>query len=285
MTSSLKAPATIDELVAFIASVVTERYSATRQPTDGAALAEIIRHQFPDFSYEQFGLLKLADVVDYAERKGLLIRNRLVKHLEVQPHEVERYAPVEAGVALRIPHVRPDIWRAFVFIAPDQKHFFDRHTGAVIERQALGQEPDPARHVLIPAISLTEQQGWMEEFLQRRPHLDSSDAPVRDPYCLAKFPVWLREHRTAFEREWKQFRVQHVIERIRSWAEKIEIDPSGFFSNPLSPLQLDKLASLPISYERAIRAAVIAAARNLPLEQLQEISIPIRYVLQALKGT
>ncbi|HEY7424700.1 MAG TPA: UPF0158 family protein [Gemmataceae bacterium] len=284
MSNSSKTPQTIDELVTFITSVVIERFSSTGQPTDGAVLAERIRHRFPDFSYGQLGLLKLSDAVDYAERKGLLIRNRSVKHLEIRPRDGERHTPTEAGVALRIPHIRPDIWRAFVFIAPGQTNYFDQHTGTVIERQASGQEPDQAQHVLIPTIHLAEQQQWMEEFLQRRPHLDSSEAPVQDPYCFAKFPVWLREHGTGLEREWKQFRVQRVIERIRTWAEKNGIDPSGFFSAPLSSQQLDRVITTSVSYERAIRAAVIAAARNLSIEQLQEISIPIRYVLQALKG-
>jgi hypothetical protein len=286
MTSSTQSPASLDDFVVFIAELVNEHHHATSKPTDGALLAERIRHQFPDFSYEKLGIAKLADAIDYAEQKGLLVRNRFVKHLEVLPHGVQprRVAPAVV-TASRILHIRPDIWRAFVYVSEGQANYFDRHTGRVTDREALSHDPDSGQHVPVTGIPLTDQQQWMAEFLRRLPHLDPSDAPIRDPYCFAKFPVWLRERAAGLDREWKLFRVQHVAERIRVWAENNGIDPSVFFPPPVNPLQRDEVLRSPLTQERAIRAAIAAAARNLPLEQLQDISIPIRYVLQALKGT
>ena len=115
----------LDALMGLISRVVAERYHEGGLPTNGAYLAEVIRRELPGFSYEQVGLTRLSDAVALAERQGLVVRSRAVKHLEVLPTNVAslrergRVLP-GCGRALDEsvpPHIRPDVWRAFVYVA------------------------------------------------------------------------------------------------------------------------------------------------------------------------
>jgi hypothetical protein len=279
-------PASVDELVEFIASFVENRYRATHQATNGALIAEEVRHRFPNVSYVQLGLVKLADAVAHGEAKGLLVRNREVKHLEVLPaHARQPVAVVAPQVRLAAPpHIRADIWRAFVYVSQGQQSSFDRQTGNVVSAASAGDQADPPRYIPILCIPMADQQQWMVDFVATRAQLTLSDAPIHDQFCFTKFPAWLREHEPGLDRLWKQFRAQRVAERVRQWATANAIEPSGFFSAPISPSTQGRSSSADPAVERAVRAAVVAAARELPVEQLQEISIPIRLFLQALKS-
>lgn len=278
-------PASVDELVAFIVSVVDARYRESRRATNGADLAEQVRRHFPELRYEQLGLLKLADAVAHGESKGLLVRNRRVKHLEVLPAGAEESASSVAAQLGRIgtPHIRPDIWRAFVFISPDQKYCYDRETGNVVNELSLGEPCDRSRFVPIPSVSLNDQRQWMTDFLESNTKLDRRQAPIQDQYCFTKFPLWLREQELGLERSWKQFRVHRVAEIIRQWSTANSIDATVFFSAPLNNRSVSRV-NPETRHEEAMRAAIISAARELPLNELQDIAIPIRYILHALKG-
>jgi hypothetical protein len=285
MANATSHPASVDDLLAFIVSAVEDHYKSSRQPTNGADLAEKIRHAFPTFRYEQLGLLKLSDAIAHGEKKGLLIRNRQVKHLEVLPVGTEESAKSVAAQLGHVgtPHIRPDIWRAFVFVSSSERYCFDKETGNVVNEATVGEAFDDRRFVKIPSLSLKEQQQWMIDFVEAKTDLDHRHAPIQDQYCFTKFPSWLREHQSGLDRAWKQFRVQRVADKVRQWAIANSIDPTIFFSAPLSvrPRFYDEQSS---RYEEVLRLAITSAVRDLPMRDLLEISIPIRYVLKALEG-
>jgi hypothetical protein len=285
MADASTSPSSVDELVAYISSVVEERFRSNRQSTDGAFLAEKVRQRFPSLSYEQLGLVKLADAISYGESKGLLLRNRGVKHLDVLPAgsgDTFGSTPSMRGV-IGLPHVRPDVWRAFVFVSQGHEYCFDRETGNVVNAQSLGDRRDAERYVNIPTASIEEQRRWMAEFLASNTDLEPNEAPIYDEWCFTRFPEWLRERGSNLDRLWKQFRVKRVADQIRQWAAANSIDPSSFFSTPIRPIALPT-ADSDSRHERAIRSAICAAARELPLHQLESITIPLRFVLEALKA-
>jgi hypothetical protein len=282
--SVARSPASADELIAFIVSVVKDQYDALKQPTDGALLAERVRSRWPDLRFDQFGFVKLADAVAHAESEGLLVRNRRVKHLEVLLAGTEECASSVAAQLGRIgtPHIRPDIWRAFVFVAQGQRYCYDRQTSNVVNESSIGEPADAARFVSIPSLSLDDQRQWMKEFVGSNTKLDPGTAPIEDQYCFTKFPIWLANNDAGLDRAWKQYRVHRVAERIRQWSQANSIDPTMFFSAPIArPATVCQEPGQ--GHEQAIRNAIIMAARDLPLRELENLAIPLRYVMQALK--
>jgi hypothetical protein len=284
-TVSSTAPS-VDELIRVIARVATERFRESRLPTNGAYLAELIRREFPTFSYKQVGLTKLSEAVAMAERQGLVTRNRAVKHLEVFPRSAtfasEGSQPVNQPSP---PHIRPDIWRAFVYVAQEEACFFDRESRDIVTASQVGPTPDESRYVKTEVIPLSVQQEWMREFVRARTQLDINEAPIHDQYCFVKFPLWLRSHEPGLDMTWKQYRVRRIAEFIRTWADRNSLDSSGFFSAP-SAYMREKGSAAERSFspdERVIRAAIIMAAKELPIENLKDIAVPIRYVLRALQ--
>lgn len=285
MAGTSSSPSSVDELVDFIASVVNKRYRDLRQPTNGALLAEELRKRFPELQYERLGLLKLSDAVAHGEAKGLVVRNRQVKHLEVLPAAEGTSVPSSEtqGSLGTTPHIRPDIWRAFVFVSPGERYVYDRESGSVVLESTTTNVQNGGRFVGIATATLAEQQQWMKEFLEANSNLQHADAPINEEYCFTRFPIWLREQEPGLDRLWKQFRVRRVADRVRQWAKANSIDSAHFFSAPLASSSVQR-GQADLRHEYAIRAAITSAARELPIDELQNIAIPIRYVLQALKG-
>ena len=272
----------LDHLVRFIATLVANRFKATELATSGAPLAEAVRKEFPDFSYEKFGISKLADAVRAAEAKGLVQRDTSVQHLAVLPPGVLPRRMSENRLEnASPPHIRSDIWRAFVYVGAGAGGYFDRNTGRAVSPADRTIPGDSDRFITIQPISLVVQQVWMEEFLRQK-SLNNADAPVRDPYCFAKFPAWLRARDPHLEREWKRFRVWRVAQHVRAWASDHSIAPEPFFAVTAARPELQDPQR--VSEDNLVRQALIAAAKELPLDQLKDISIPIRYTLRLLQG-
>ncbi len=277
----------VDELVRFIARVVADRFRDKRLSTNGAHLAELIRHQLPGFSYEKVGLAKLSEAVAIAEKQGLVTRNRSVKHLEVLPHGAMSVSADDRTLPQAPPpHIRPDVWRTFVYVAQDEASYFDRETGSIVTSSQVGPTPDEGRFIRVEPISLSVQQEWMREFARTRTQLDVSEAPIDDKYCFVRFPLWLRSHEAGLDMTWKQYRVRRIAEFIRTWAKRIGVDSSSFFSAPSAYAREKGIVTERSSSpdERVIRAAIIAAAKELPIENLKDIAVPIRYVLRTLQS-
>jgi len=277
---SLGSP-TLDALLEFIALFVADRFRASGVGTNGAFLANAIRGRFPGFSFEQFGIAKLSEAVSLAETRGLVQRDRSVRHLEVLPPGVGMRSVVRQAPPDRPPHIRADIWRAFVYIGQTGARYFDRQAGRVPESTEGGINQESERYVEIKPIPLNVQQEWMEEFLRSK-GLGAHDAPIHDAYCFTKFPIWLEGQDATLEREWKRFRVLRVADWVREWASDHNVAVDQFFAiaRPRPEIEGAERAA----NERLIREAIIAAVNDLPIEQIKDISIPVRYLLRAIEG-
>lgn len=276
----------LDELLAFVREVVEQHFGSTQLPVNGAWLAEKIRHKFPGFCYKDLGVgvLKLSDVISKGEARGLFVRNRRVPHLEVFPATESANAD-QVYVREGSVHIRPDIWRAFVFVGHGQRSYFDRTTSEVVSGTERDQSDNESGQLVeILPIPLADQQAWMREFVQSRANISSDGAPVDDPRCFVEFPSWLRTRGDGLDQQWKRFRVDRVAERIRTWATANSVDDTSFFAVPLSAAFRGAPLRESTSDELAItRKAISLAVSELSLQDLQEFSIPIRFVLQAMK--
>lgn len=284
----------VDALLSFIAQFTVEHFKDTGRRTDGAVLAEEIRHKFPGLTYKQLQLDRLSDAVRLAEQRGLVLRHRDVKHLELSPGPSSGLPPgtqVPAQATTLIPHVKPEIWRAFVFVSTGSDLFFDRETGHVVsvpDSDVSGRTSFAAdrRYVRIARIPPSTQQGWMEEFTKRASCVNASDAPIHDDQWWVAFPAWLRCVNPTLERDWNRFRTGKVLEHLRQWTSENDVALGWLLSPPeaiprsVPQRRIGTRGEGQISESEARRAAILAAVREMPLEQLEEIAIPMRYILR-----
>jgi hypothetical protein len=285
----------LESLLSFISTYVVDHFRTTGRRTDGANIADAIRLRFPDFAYEQVGLTRLSDAVSEAERRGLVIRHRDVKHLELSPGPnsgLPSSTDVTAHSTGPLSHVVPEVWRAFVFTSRRNLTYVNRDTGLVVtvpagDLQHKGTLDGDLNHVRIDSIPTETQQGWMREFAQSRPSLNVESAPIRDDAWWVTFPAWLRQVDSSLESEWNRFRTGKVLDYLHHWAETNRIPVSALLSFDRRPrpakLSTPEVFRPQHASPDELKRAILASLADLPLEQLQEIEIPIRYLIRHFK--
>ena len=286
MASTISPGPALDELLQFISDVVLHHFEETRQRTNGAYLAEKIRGRFPDFSYEQVGLPRLSDAVLKAEERGLVVRHRDVKHLELSPGPATGLTKSVASITsqpYRPQYVRPDIWRAFAFISPGQRHFFDSTRNKIVSAPSNESPPtdnlNATRYISIQPILVEEQQRWMREYAESKESLNVFDAPINDPKCYVRFPEWIQRVAPKLAGDWRRFRTQRIVEFIKSWVSQHQVSADGFFTPTRPRRELADDTTSEAGGESAVREAIVAVVREMPLEDLERLAIPLRYVL------
>jgi hypothetical protein len=266
-------------------SYVRDYFDRTGRRTSGAALAEAIRKRFPGFAFEQLGLSRLVDAVHRAEEAGGLVRHRDVEHLEVSPSETTPRSASARTMSTMSLYVRPDVWRAFVFVADRYAHFLDRTTGRLVTLmlddadQVQAQERDP-RFIRIVSLAPEAQKEWMRQFVQSQESLNVEDAPFDEERWWIAFPSWLQDQGAANILAWRRFRAEKVVTFIREWANENCILLDSLFSPPRLPAPAGTRRPDRPAENEETRRAIIAAIEDMPFEQLQELAIPVRYMLR-----
>lgn len=275
-----QSPKTIDELVEFISNKVREHFEKSGQRMDGSLLAYTIRSEFPTIDYTKLGLTRLGDAVRIAEKRGLINRHHDVQHLEVSPATTEANKvgapPLKAQTEKK--YVRNDIWRAFLFRSTTNK-FISRESYKVIEvdpdkkaeSRALAEENE---YVQIPRISEEQQIEWARQFVNST----SSNGGCTEEE--AKGLINSKEkYKSAGVRAWKAFLSARVVDSIQMWAAKNDLETDQILMPTKSRNELEKFQS-GTPDDTAIRKAIIAAVSEMPLADLDNLAIPIKYVRQ-----
>jgi len=274
----------LDDLLEFIRDFAVQQYRERARSTHGSILADAIRHRFPDFSYEAVGLDRLADAVAKAEERGLVVRDRNVAHLEIVPGPATGVDAKSLGAA-KPRYLRPEIWRALVFVTSHERHFINRETGSVRsipsdEERSIGTHSADPNSAELPRIPAETQQAWVRAYIQSQETLDPDDAPLRDPQWWVRVPEWLREKGAEFERGWRRERSQRVIAAAVEWAKENAVSETLLFAPPRS-----KPSELPWEEETdETRRALLAALGDMPLHELENLSIPVRYVVRYFRA-
>jgi len=270
-----------DDILQAIADFVQANYRQGRK-TDGAYLAQYMRERLEKIS------VRLGDAVAVAEAKGLVVKVRNVKHLEVVPPP-ELGQKQEEGDRERMPSVRAEIWRALVFVHQRTRLFVNKTNGRLLTEEenaspSVGDQPEWA---LIEPISSDTQKKWMHVFVSEHLRFSAEDAPTDDAKWWLAFPAWLREKDPEAEYNWRRFRTQKAVEYLREWARRKDI-PSGFVFEPTLAFQVKAGADmpgvkLPPDNADSLRKAILAAVSEMPLEELERLSIPFRYIAHHFK--
>lgn len=278
-----------NDIAKVIGEFVASEFRRTNRPVSGARLATKIRSEFPDFPYGQHWL---APLVNLAEREGVVVRNRQVKHLELIPSKEDNSLTVaEVPSRLAIPkqreassqhRVHPDLWRAFLFISTSEPSYFNRDDGRVVPSY-LVSVPPRANLIPIPAIPADVQQNWTKEFLQSVPSLPIEDAPTDESDWWLKFPQWLRSKGEGLDVAWRSFRAYRVLVKIREWIKQHGIPEDLVFQSKKicsAPAATSSPCQSPPDAEASIRTALVAAIAEMSLDELKEIAIPVRHILR-----
>lgn len=281
------ASVTLDELLQFIADYVVEQYRTRGSRTDGATLADAIRDHFPGFQYEQVGLERLGRAISQAETKGLIVRHRDVEHLEVSPGPatgidvvIDAVQPAERTVRF----LRPDVWRAFVFVVGSEQRYFDRRTGrlrpvSANDTETIARYDSDPQFVPMPTIPTERQQSWMRNFVESKEALNIAEAPIEDEAWWVNFPLWLKRKDPWLERSWRRDRTRRVMEHATDWAMKNDVPLKALV--PLPTQVASQASRLSTAAEiDMIRRAVIAAVREMSRHELESLAIPLRYILR-----
>jgi hypothetical protein len=283
---------TLPELITFITRHVVNRFQEDGTATDGATLAEAIRSEFPGFTFMDVGLQRLAEVIAHAEREGQLSRNRSVKHLEVLPGPATGIStPVQPTPSCEsaVQFLRPEVWRAFVFVTESERHYLDRESGRirsirVHDNHAIQVHDSDKRYVPISRIPEAEQQQWMKDFVEQHPALDSKTAPIQSDFWWLRFSEWLRDKDASLERAWKRERTRRVIEYVTNWAKQNDVAMATLIQ-PTATRRTDAISQAAAQSNRDdVRRAILAAVGEMPIEELENISIPIRYILRHFRS-
>lgn len=136
------------------------------------------------------------------------------------------------------PVLRGEIWAAFTNPDPKRERYYVRKTGQIIH---YVRSNPPAglnlcsdiNFIPISPISAHDQSSWMRDFLGQI-HADGRDVLPLDAFVEAPYSAALN---AAFTRalgkrgiDWREFRTNRVIERVRSWANDNEIDFSALIA-------------------------------------------------------
>ena len=277
-------PPTLDALLEFIKEFTVEQYIKYTRSTSGAALAVAIRRHFPGFDYQQVGLDRLANAVSIAEERGFVVRDRNVVHLEITPGPSSGIDAITSHVA-RFQFLRPEIWRALIFVTSNERHFMDRKTG-LVQSVSVNDETTIGTHNADPSlvelqhIPTDTQQSWVREFVQGQQDLSLDEAPIDDPQWWVRVPEWLRSKGPEFEKQWRRERSQRVIAVAREWASENKV-PEKFLFAPRKPKPAEDLRD---QDSEDTRKALLAALSEMSLHELEGISIPIHYVIRHFRA-
>ena len=274
----------VDELLEFIKGFAVQQYRERSRSTHGSVLAEAIRRRYPDFEYEAVGLGRLADAVAKAEERGLVARNRDVAHLEIVPGPATGLDDVSASSA-KHRHLRPEIWRSLIFVTSHERHFIDRESGSVRsipsddERSIDTHLADP-NSAELPRIPADTQLAWVREYIEGEERLDSNDAPLGDTQWWVRVPEWLRGQGAEFERTWRRERSKRVLSAAIKWAKENSVSESLLFASPrVKQAEVQRGETSEVT-----RRALLAALGDMPLHELEELAIPVRYVVRYFRA-
>lgn len=277
---TLKEPSSLDELLQSISDHTRDYHSRTGKPLPGSLLAHLIRQDFPGLNFTRFQLTKLGDAIRIAVDRGLVQRNAAVSHLEVSPVEAPKTTALEAApkvFARANSVVRPELWRELVVSSAPRAAFFDPQTQKVRHPQDVAEEAAFRKaFVLIDRVPIQSQTSWLRDFLLARgvSFQDRTDALAE--MVLGK----IDDLGSAVARDWRVLRTGKIVEIVREWAKKNGISEDAVLVPKVPNRHRRAVNTSQGSELERVRHALCEAIQEMPLAKLEEISLPLKYVLR-----
>lgn len=264
-----------DQLLTFIAQTVLENYQQHQAPTNGAQLAELVRAKFPGNPVAEAGFEKLGDAVREASQRGLVVRNSMVKHLEVYPPDVP-FQSVKPSARHHSQYVRPDAWRAFAMQFENQIVYYNKRTRE-FEVRPHASDDNELQEVTTPTTD--DFRSWIENFANDE-GVSVPDSILQSDHCLREFSFWIGKQNGSTAANWKKFRAAKVVQLITAWGKQSGVDTSDCFTPVVSQAKRETVRRESLhSIDEQVRSAVFACIQDMSLAELESLPIPLRHVL------
>lgn len=280
-------PTDRDAARTLLVHVVQQHRRQGQQHSTAAGVSSQMRSRSPAFNFAVLGYRSFRDLLREADEQGAVDvtwperRSGLDAYVWLPGEE---QVPPPPRSSERPPHVKTDLWRAFMHFDANSSRYWDRKTGQVVGSDVAAQDV----HDLIPItpIRIENQIEWMRTFTaaldssaQDRQALENALAQDRPAGAFAsavrQFP--------ATETQWRRSLVEHVTEVVERWKT----------SHGLNVDILDDHAAKPTHTQRAgrarrgagelndeeIRGRVIAAVRAMPMSDVLQLRLPVEYLL------
>jgi hypothetical protein len=270
----------LKDALEFMREIVNDSFAKKGIPITGAALkVRLIRKAEAAGKTFQERALGFRNFVEFVlSDKDLAVERREVGDFSVKPIEA---GPVELPAsrseltaskliksASSSPRIREDLWFAFMsFPKPGFRREYNRETDKVL------YPPDsaPRAGIVIESIAREQQIDWRKEFS------GTIDAGVRESLLQAlSAPNPFREFSIALKlqpdllKKWNSFLFSKIHPVISSWAEQNKI-----------PTEVWQLART--DGQDSQRRALYRLLDQVPIEELLEITVPLRWFFQGKK--
>lgn len=179
----------------------------------------------------------------------------------------------------RFQRLRKDVWLAFVSPPPPGRRMLHRTSGAVLMGQSDSSPEDG--WVPISPVSQDEQKSWARELIDTN-HLDTLTPILNSPTWYLAFAEDLRVQRPDLLSEWNRLRSSNVTQAVRQWCSEhgVDWDLVTDKASAQSPVQPPSgLTALPAKAD--VRQVILSALAKMSTDDLLEIPIPAKYLLDA----
>ena len=241
-----------------------------------AALGLHLSRAAPDAKPQDFEKRSLLSVLEDLELHGKIKRTVTDKGaLAVEPistgseHDLQRSTPL-----------RKPVWAAFALVSPPGRRFMSRSNGRIVVGGA--DLPGNAGDWLeIQPVTSLRQKKWAEEFTatldaERSPMVKAMlDNPSWTPHS---FVQGLRQVDENLSRKWNRYRTQLVVEEVTKWLASHGLPHEwAYSSHPTEPAE----SLLGLGSTEGARRLVLRALELMPTDQLLEIAIPVKFLVEA----
>lgn len=177
--------------------------------------------------------------------------------------------------------LKKPVWTAFVSETVTSRRAIDRRSGTVW--LSTSEPPlESGDWVAVQAIPGDEQRDWARSFLESK-GLSSEPALGRSletDSWYREFPNALEQNHSDLRRAWNRERTNRVIERVIDWCREHAVSPHLLFD-----ARMPSTVSGPADSRTSsnLRDALLQAIQQLPTEQLLQIRLPARALVEALR--
>ncbi|MBK7581134.1 MAG: hypothetical protein IPI67_13080 [Myxococcales bacterium] len=266
-------------------TIITRVLEMAGEPVRGAKFGQLARLVEPQYSLRAYGAANL---------RMLITQHPDLAQIDHDEFDIVISKPtatptVEAATTPRrhAKQIPRELWRAFTFVAPSVKRFYERATGKVLlfaeDDETLARTQEDAGFAKIESISPAEHLAFAQSFTRTAPEAWQGilGAALTEPFWFRAFTTALRRDQQLFL-TWNRARTGWVQQRIEGWAKENDVSLASPVS-VVSPVQ-QATSGVGVSGvrppERA-RERILAAVSRMPLSELLTLPIPAQYWLES----
>jgi len=254
-----------------------------------STLGQLIMRRLPNERWTQFGFPTLKSLLLQLQQRGAIkldldAQKTLAVWVSDQPPPTTP-ANEAPPPSQKFNPLKPDFWRAFAISWPTGRRFANRVTGSV--RMGLTEDPHPAdQWTEITPISEADQKDWARQFLVDSQRNDLALHRALDQTAwFVEFPRALRTTDRLLAFAWNRTRSEKVSAAVQNWCLEKKFDLQLAFEQPAA--RAPKASSAQAAHALGdapdkARAIVLAALSRMSTDELVEIPIPAKYLLQEL---